>query len=171
MGMAETAAHCYLCAELLPTTSKRKEEAVSRFRKLSHTIWHCQYHVVWVPKYRFRILTGAVKVAMEAGIQAICGFAGCEVVELNVQPDHVHMVLMIPPKVSVSELLGRLKGQTSMRIFHQFRHLRKKPYWGNHFWAKGYCVDTVGLDADMIRKYVRYQEKKEKELEQLQLID
>jgi putative transposase len=91
-------------------TSKRKGEAVSRFRKLSHTIWHCQYHVVWVPKYRFRILTGAVKAAMEASIQAICGFAGCEVVELNVQPDHVHLVLMIPPKASVSDLLGRLKG-------------------------------------------------------------
>jgi putative transposase len=112
---------------------------------------------------------GAVREAAERAIQAICGYAGCEVVELNVQRDHVHLVLMIPPKVSVSELLGRLKGQTSMRMFNQFRELRKKPYWGNHFWAKGYCVDTVGLDADMIRKYVRYQEKKEKQLEQLQL--
>ena len=127
--------------------------------------------MVWVPKYRFRILTGSVKVALESGIQAICGFAGCEVVELNVQPDHVHLVMMIPPKISVSVLLGRLKGQTSMRMFQQFRHLKKKPYWGNHFWAKGYCVDTVGLDADMIRKYVRYQEKKEQQMEQLQLID
>jgi putative transposase len=143
---------------------------VSRFRELSHTIWHCQYHVVWVPKYRFRILTGPVKVAMEAGIQAICGFAGCEVVELNVQKDHVHLVAMIPPKVSISDLMGRLKGQTSIKMFHQFRELRKKPYWGNHFWAKGYCVDTIGLDADMIRKYVRYQEEKEKQLEQLQLL-
>jgi putative transposase len=112
-----------------------------------------------------------VKEATEAGIQAISGFAGCEVVELNVQPDHVHLVVMVPPKLSISNLLGRLKGQTSMRIFHQFRHLKKKPYWGNHFWAKGYCVDTVGLDAEMIRKYVRYQEKKEEQLEQLQLTD
>jgi putative transposase len=144
---------------------------VSRFRKLSQTIWHCQYHVVWVPKYRFRILTGPVKVAMEAAIQAICGFASCEVVELNVQPDHVHMIVMIPPKLAVSELMGGLKGQTSMRLFHQFRYLRKKRYWGNHFWSKGYCVDTVGLDADMIRKYVRYQQKQEQQMEQLQLID
>ena len=75
-----------------------------------------------------------------------------------------------PTKVSVSELCGRLKGQTAMKLFHQFRQLKKKPYWGNHFWAKGYCVDTVGLDADMIRKYVRYQEEKEKQLEQLQLL-
>jgi putative transposase len=142
---------------------------VSRFRRLSHTIWHCQYHIVWVPKYRFRILTGAVKEATEGGIQAICGFAGCEVMELNVQRDHVHLVVMIPPKVSVSNLVGRLKGQTSMKLFNQFRQLRKKPYWGNHFWSKGYCVDTVGMDADMIRKYVRYQEEREKESEQLRL--
>ncbi len=106
---------------------------MSRFRKLSHSIWHCQYHIVWVPKYRYRILTGAVKEACEGSINAICGFAGCEVVELNLQPDHVHLVVMIPPKVSVSNLLGRLKGQTSMRLFHQFWNLKKKPYWGNHF--------------------------------------
>ena len=149
--------------------AERKEEAVSRFRRLSHTIWHCQYHIVWVPKYRFRVLVGAVKEAAEVGIQAICGFAGCEVVELNVQRDHVHLVVMIPPKVSVSNLVGRLKGQTSMKLLNQFRQMRTKPYWGNHFWSKGYCVDTVGLDADMIRKYVRYQEEKEKQLEQLQL--
>ena len=111
-----------------------------------------------------------MKEATEAGIQAICGYAGCEVVELNVQKDHVHLVVMVPPKVSISGLMGRLKGQTSIKMFHQFRELRKKPYWGNHFWAKGYCVDTIGLDADMIRKYVRYQEEKERQLEQLQLL-
>ena len=144
---------------------------MSRFRKLSHSIWHCQYHIVWVPKYRYRILTGAVKEACEVGIHAISGFAGCEVVELNVQPDHVHLVIMVPPKVSISQFLGRLKGQTSMKLFNQFRYLKQKPYWGNHFWAKGYCVDTVGLDADMIRKYVRYQEKQERQIEQLQLFD
>ena len=115
-------------------------------------------------------MVGAVKEAAEVGIQAICGYSRCEVVEMNIQADHVHLVVMIPPKVSVSELVGRLKGQTAMKLFHQFRQLKMKPYWGNHFWAKGYCVDTVGLDADMIRKYVRYQEQKEKQLEQLQLV-
>ena len=81
-----------LTAILTPSCCRnfeRKEEAVSRFRRLSHTLWHCQYHVVWVPKYRFRILTGSVKEAAEAGVQAICGYAGCEVMELNVQPDHL----------------------------------------------------------------------------------
>jgi len=102
---------------------EHKEVTVSsRFRKLSHTIWHCQYHIVWVPKYRYRILQGSVKEAAESGIRAICGYAGCEVVELNIQPDHVHLVVQIPPKLSISDLLGRLKGQTSMKLFQQFRH-------------------------------------------------
>ena len=142
---------------------------MSRFRKLSHTIWHCQYHITWVPKYRFRILTGPIGQKVAEGVEAICGYAGAEVVELNVQKDHVHLIVMVPPKVSISELMGRVKGQTSMKIFKQFRHLRKKPYWGNHFWSKGYCVDTVGMDAEMIRKYLKYQEKREREIEQLRL--
>jgi len=142
---------------------------VSRFRKLSHSIWHCQYHIVWVPKYRFRVLTGAIGETVQTGIHAVCGFTGCEVVELSVQPDHVHLIVMVPPKVSISDLIGRVKGQTAMKVFRRFRHLRKKPYWGNHFWAKGYCVDTVGLDAGMIRKYVRHQERKERQQEQLRL--
>lgn len=144
---------------------------MSRFRKLSHTIWHCQYHIVWAPKYRYRILQGAIKEAVESGIRAICGFSKCEIVELNVQSDHVHIVLLVPPKLSISDLMGRLKGQSAMKIFHQFRQLKKKPYWGNHFWTQGYCVDTVGLDEDKIRKYVRYQEKKEREVEQLRLFN
>jgi putative transposase len=94
---------------------------------------------------------------------------GCEVTEMNVQSDHVHMVVMIPPKLAVSDVMGRLKGQTAMKMFRQFRQMRKKPYWGNHFWSKGYCVDTVGLDPEMIRKYVVYQEKRERLAEQLNL--
>ena len=106
---------------------------------------------------------------LKTGIQAISGYAGCEVVEINVQRDHVHLITMVPPKLSISDLMGRVKGQTAIKLFKQFRHLRQKPYWGNHFWAKGYCVDTVGLDAEMIRKYVRHQEEKEKQMEQLTL--
>uniref|UniRef100_UPI003AF611E3 IS200/IS605 family transposase n=1 Tax=Thiolapillus sp. TaxID=2017437 RepID=UPI003AF611E3 len=71
----------------------------------------------------------------------------------------VHLLVKVPPKVSISKLLGVVKGKTALRIFTKFPYLRNKPYWGNHFWAKGYCVDTVGVDAEMIRKYVKYQEK------------
>ena len=140
---------------------------MSRFKKLSHTLWHCQYHVVWVPKYRYRVMSGKVKESIEHGIRAICGYKGCEVIELSVQHDHVHAIMQVPPKVAISELMGRVKGQTATRLFKQFGELRKKPYWGNHFWAQGYCVDTVGVDAEMIRRYVQYQEKKEREVEQL----
>lgn len=142
---------------------------MSRFYKLSHVIWHCQYHIVWVPKYRYRILQGPVGQEVHNCIQVFSDYKGCEIVEVNVQDDHVHLICMMPPKVSISELMGSLKGRTAIRIFKQFPHLKKKPYWGNHFWAPGYCVDTVGLDAEMIRKYVKYQEKRERKQDQLSL--
>ena len=135
---------------------------MTRFRKLSHAIWHCQYHIVWVPKYRFRMLTGMVGEEVERCIRAFSQQLGAEIVELNVRIDHVHVLTMVPPKVSISDFVGTLKGRTAIRVFNKFRHLKNKPYWGNHFWARGYCVDTVGLDAEKIRKYVKYQEEREK---------
>jgi putative transposase len=134
---------------------------MSRFRKLSQTIWCCQYHIVFVPKYRFRILTGEVAHETERCIRAFVDQQKGDIVELNVQIDHVHLLVMVPPKVSISNFVGTLKGRTAIRIFNKFRKLKNRPYWGNHFWSRGYCVDTVGLDAEMIRKYVKYQEKEE----------
>lgn len=142
---------------------------MSRFRKLSHVIWHCQYHLVWVPKYRYRVLAGDVGHEVHNCMQVFSGYKGCDVIELNIQKDHVHLIIMVPPKVSISELLGTLKGRTAIRVFKKFPHLKNKPYWGNHFWAPGYCVDTIGLDAEMIRKYVKYQEHNERRAEQLRL--
>ena len=142
---------------------------MSRFRRLSHVIWHCQYHLVWVPKYRNRVLKGEVGQEVHNCIQLFSSYKGCEVVELNIQNDHIHLIVFVPPKVSISELLGTLKGRTAIRIFKKFPKLKHKPYWGNHFWAPGYCVDTIGLDADMIRKYVKHQEDKERREEQLRL--
>lgn len=142
---------------------------MSRFRKLSQALWHCQYHLVWTPKYRYRILEGAVAQEVHSCIQIFCGQKSSDVVELNIQLDHVHLVALVPPKVSISDLMGLLKGRTAIRIFQKFPQLKQKPYWGNHFWAPGYCVDTVGLDADMIRSYVKHQEKQERRQEQLRL--
>ena len=142
---------------------------MSRFRKLSHTLWHCQYHIVWVPKYRFRILTGKVATEVERCIRAFSEQKKCEVVELNVQVDHIHLLVMVPPKISISDFVGILKGRTSIRVFNKFNDLKSRPYWGNHFWARGYCVDTVGLDEEKIRAYVKYQEKREREAEQKDL--
>jgi putative transposase len=128
---------------------------VSRFRRLSHTIWHCQYHIVWTPKYRFRILTGNVGEEVGRCIRAFVEQQKSEVVELNVQHDHVHLLTMVPPKVSISDYVGIIKGRTAIRVFNKFRELKHRPYWGNHFWSRGYCVDTVGLDEEKIRRYVK----------------
>ena len=142
---------------------------MSRFRKLTHAIWHCQYHLVWVPKYRYRVLDGPVGLEARKCIITFAEQAGCEIIELNVQRDHVHLLVMVPPKIAISNLMGRLKGRSAIRILRQFAQLRMKKYWGNHFWAPGYCVDTVGMDAEMIRKYVKYQENQERKQEQLRL--
>ena len=139
---------------------------MSRFRKLSHTLWHCQYHIIWVPKYRFRILTGAVAREVSRCIRAFSEQKKAEIVEMNVQVDHVHLLAFVPPKVTISSFVGTVKGRTAIRIFNRFKKLKQKPYWGNHFWARGYCVDTVGLDEEKIRKYVKYQEKRERQDEQ-----
>ncbi len=138
---------------------------MSRFQKLSQTIWHCQYHIIWVPKYRFRILIGEMAAEVCNCVRAFSEQKGCKIIELNVQIDHVHLLIMVPPKVSISALMGTLKGRTAIRVFNKFKELKNKPYWGNKFWARGYCVDTVGLDSEMIRKYVKYQEQKEKRSE------
>jgi putative transposase len=134
---------------------------MSRFKNLNHVVWHCQYHIIWVPKYRYRVLKGEVAHEVHNCIQMFCSQLGCDVVELNIQPDHVHLLTLVPPKISISKLLGTVKGRTAIRVFQKFPYLKQKPYWGNHFWAQGYCVDTVGVDADMIKKYVKYQETKE----------
>ena len=142
---------------------------MSRFKKLSHTIWHCQYHVVWTPKYRYRVLDGRVKQEVGNCIRAFSEQKKCEVVELNVQIDHVHLIVSIPPKLSVSSYVGMVKGRTAIRVLQRFRELRQKPYWGNHFWTKGYCVDTVGVDLEKIQAYVQYQDTKDQQVEQRQL--
>jgi putative transposase len=99
-------------------------------------------------------------------LNIFAGQLGCEIVELSIKPDHVHLITNMPPKVSVSQLMGSLKGRAAIRVFKQFPYLKQKPYWGNHFWAKGYCVDTIGLNPEMIQKYVKYQEVQEKQQEQ-----
>ena len=142
---------------------------MSRFEKLTHVLWHCQYHIVWVPKYRYRVLKGEIAREVHNCINVYSNRLNCQVVELNVQSDHVHLLIKVPPKVSISKLMGTVKGKTALRVLSRFSYLRQKPYWGNHFWAKGYCVDTVGINAEMIRKYVKYQEKQEQRQFQLKL--
>ncbi|SDX55606.1 putative transposase [Aequorivita viscosa] len=141
---------------------------MSKYKKLSHVVYKCDYHIVWVPKYRLRILKGAIKELVEQDIRMLCEWKSCEVEELNVQEDHIHLLVSVPPKVSISKLMGTLKGKIAIKLFKSYPKLKKKPYWGNHFWARGYFVSTVGLDEEMIKKYVKYQEKEEKRVEDQQ---
>jgi putative transposase len=99
---------------------------------------------------------------IEDKIRKICEWKKAEILELNVREDHIHMVIVIPPKISISEMMGLLKGKTAIALFKGYRDLKKKPYWGNHFWSRGYCVSTIGLDEDKIRRYVKFQEENER---------
>jgi len=135
---------------------------MTKWKKQSHVVYQCSYHIVWTPKYRFRILQGALAKYVEERMRAICEWKDCGIEELAVMADHVHLVVNVPPRVSISDLMGILKGKTAIGIFKHFPNLRRKPYWGNHFWSRGYCVTTIGLDEEKIRRYVRYQEEAER---------
>lgn len=138
---------------------------MGKYKKLSHVIYKCDYHIVWVPKYRYRILTGEIGTRTDEDIRKLSEWLGCEIIELNVQIDHIHVIVSIPPKVSISMYMGTIKGKIAIKMFKSYPALKKKPYWGNHFWARGYFVNTVGLDEEMIRRYVKYQEEEEKKEE------
>jgi len=137
----------------------------SKYRKLSHVVYKCDYHIVWTPKYRFRVLFGEVKSLVENDIRMLCEWKSVDIMEMNVQRDHIHLVCSIPPKVSVSILMGILKGKLAIKLFKSYPKLKEKPYWGNRFWSRGYFVTTVGVDEEMIRRYVKYQEGEEKKEE------
>jgi len=141
---------------------------MSEFKKLSHVIYRCDYQIVWTPKYRFRIIEGIVKQQLMEDIEILLEWLGCEKKELNVQIDidQVHLIVSVPPKISISKLMGVVKSKTAIKIFKSYPKLKKKPYWGNHFWSRGYRVDTIGLDEEKIRKYVKYQEEQERKEEQ-----
>ncbi len=141
---------------------------MSELQKLAHAVWQCKYHVIWCPKYRFKILNGTLRRSVGDLLQQLCEWKKLEILEMNVQEDHVHLLLSIPPKFSVSEVVGFLKGKSAIKIFDKHLELKKR-YWGRHFWAKGYCVSTVGLDEKRIRKYVKWQKEKDRRVEQLKL--
>ena len=139
-----------------------------RFKRLSHSIYECKYHVVFCSKYRYRIFKDEVGEYVRQQIYNLCRQKELvEVLELNIQPDHIHLVVSIPPKYAVSGFMGYLKGKLALRLFQQYEHLGRR-YWGRHLWSRGYCVSTVGLDEEKIRKYVKWQEKQEQEVEAAQ---
>jgi len=134
---------------------------MSSFNKLAHSVWKCKYHIVWCPKYRYKVLHGEIRTTLGGIVRQLCEWKKIEILECSIQSDHVHLVLSIPPKYSVSDVVGFLKGKSAIKVFDMHADLKKR-YWGRHFWAKGYCVSTVGLDEEKIRKYVKWQQAKDK---------
>ena len=133
---------------------------------LSHTKWRCQYHIVFAPKYRRQIIYGKYKAEIGKILRTICIRHGVEIIEANACPDHIHMLVTIPPKMSVSKFMGILKGKSSLMIFDRFANLKYK-YGNRHFWCRGYYVDTVGRNKIAIAKYIQNQIQEDQIAEQL----
>ena len=141
-----------------------------QFKRLAHAVWECKYHLVWCPKYRFRILTGDIGLSIRDIIRQLCEWKKVEILEGNVQRDQIHLVVSVPPKYSISDFVGFVKGKSALKVFDLHAELKRR-YWGRHFWAKGYCVSTIGLAEDQIRKYVRWQLHRDKRFDQMKLWD
>ena len=129
-------------------------------QNLSHTVWECKYHIVWVPKKRRKIVYGKLRKELGTILRRLCEYKGVEVVEGTLCADHIHMCLAVPPKYSVSTIVGYIKGKSAMILFEKYSRL-KKNFRGHRFWARGYYVSTVGLDEGKIRAYIRNQETSE----------
>ena len=133
---------------------------------LSHTKWMCKYHIVFTPKYRRKIIYNQYRQSIGEIFRRLCSCKGVEIIEGHLMPDHVHMLVSIPPKMSVSSFMGYLKGKSSLMIFERHGNLKYK--FGNRkFWAEGYYVSTVGLNEATIAKYIREQEAHDQALDKL----
>ncbi len=138
------------------------------WRSQAHVKWECKYHVVIVPKYRKKALYGRTRRAVGGILRQLCRQKGIQLVEGKAMPDHVHMLLSVPPKYSVAMIVGYLKGKSAIRVHRQV--LRTKgTLFGRAFWARGYCVSTVGLDEVKIRQYIREQERLQRSQDQGEL--
>lgn len=125
---------------------------------LAHTKWMCKYHIVFAPKYRRKVIYGQIKTDIGEILRQLCNYKGVEIIEGHLMEDHVHMLVSIPPKYSVSSFMGYLKGKSALMIFDKHANLKYK-YGNRHFWAEGYYVSTVGLNEATIRKYIEEQDK------------
>jgi putative transposase len=137
----------------------RKENPMEEWESLAHVRWECKYHVVIIPKYRRKVLYGKIKKQVGVILRELCRQRGIKLLEGHLMPDHVHMLLSVPPKYSVAHTVGFLKGKSAVRIHREL--LQERRMTGLHFWATGYSVSTVGRDEEKIRRYIRDQEKLE----------
>ncbi len=139
-------------------------------QSLSHTKWECKYHIVWIPKYRRKILFGTLRKELGQVLRELARQKESEVIEGHLLPDHVHMLISIPPKYSVAQVVGYIKGKSAIWIARTYSG-RQRNFTGEHFWARGYYVSTVGRDEQVIRAYIQQQEAEDQRLEQLNMFD
>ena len=137
---------------------------------LAHTEWNCKYHIVFAPKFRRQIIYGRLRASIGRILRDLCERKQVEIVEANACPDHIHMLVKIPPKISVSDFMGYLKGKSSLMIFDQHANLKYK-YGNRHFWCRGYYVDTVGRNEKVIQEYIKRQLEEDQRIDQLSLIE
>ncbi|MFH1116045.1 MAG: IS200/IS605 family transposase [Pseudomonadota bacterium] len=140
------------------------------FQNLSHTVWDCKYHVVWIPKCRKKVLFGDLRKDLGGIIRELAQQKESSILEGHLMRDHIHMLVSIPPKYSVSQVVGFIKGKSAIQIARTFGG-RKRNFTGQHFWARGYFVSTVGRDEAVIRQYIRAQEQEDRRLDQLTMFE
>ena len=137
---------------------------------IAHTTWNCKYHIVFAPKYSRQIIYGKIKADIGRILRELCERKGIEIIEAECCPDHIHMLVRIPPKYSVSEIMGYLKGKSSLQIFDRHANLKYK-YGNRHFWCRGYYVDTVGKNAKKIKEYIQRQLQEDAVNDQISLME
>lgn len=137
---------------------------------LAHTSWNCKYHIVFAPKYRRKVFYGQKRREIGAILRQLCEWKGVEIIEAEVCPDHIHMLVKIPPKMSVSGFVGFLKGKSSVLIYSKFANLKYK-YRSREFWCRGYYVDTVGKNTKKIKEYIANQLSEDKKMEQMTIYE
>ena len=135
---------------------------------LAHTMWECKYHIVFAPKYRRNVIYGKLKVDIGKILRELCDRKGIEIIEAELCPDHIHMLVRIPPKFSVSQIMGYIKGKSSLIIFDRHANLKYK-YGSRHYWCRGYYVDTAGKNAKRIQEYIRRQLQEDATADQISL--
>ena len=160
-------AHLSDTIELFRPIVERKVRCMAnQTNSLAHTKWMCKYHIVFTPKYRRKIIYNQIRADIREIIRELCKYKGVEIIEGHMMPDHVHLLLSIPPKMSVSSFMGYLKGKSALQIFDKHANLKYK-FGNRHFWAEGYYVSTVGLNEATIKKYIEEQDKHDIALDKL----
>ena len=137
---------------------------------LAHTKWNCKYHIVFAPKYRRQVIYGKIKADIGIMLRKLCEYKQVEIIEAEACKDHIHMLVSIPPKYSVSQIMGYLKGKSSLMIFEKYANMKYK-YGKRHFWCRGYYVDTVGRNKKAIAEYIRNQLQEDISYDQMSLVE